>query len=271
MTNIVAIYLLNNCNDELIRWQAIRSLGKIENINKEITDIFINILIKGKIPSRYLIVESLSKIAIEDEYTINNLIEIIHQSDDIVTINCAVNILGKIAKDNEKAIKALIYLLENNSSLSERLKIAQNINEIVKGHPQAISTWLDIVTNGDNYYIRYAAIRCLSQVAVGNQTVIRELKRIAKIKGKEQSIIDGKKIAQIGLWSIDDNLFKRTIKKLLQPIINNMGLIIPLVLVVLIPLIYVVYFVARIVFFPINQVYYLYLWFKKQLLTEASK
>lgn len=80
--NIVAISLLNDCNDELIRWQAIRSLGKTKNVSKEITDIFINILINGKIPSRYLIVESLSKIGIEDEYTINNLIKTIHRSFD---------------------------------------------------------------------------------------------------------------------------------------------------------------------------------------------
>lgn len=152
----------------------------------------LEILINGTVFSRYLVAETLSKIAVGNETVITSLIKIIYRSQDKVTINCTTTILGNIAKDRPHAVRALIYLLKNNADLSQKLIIARQLNQIAEGHPQTIIAWLDIIAHGKSYSLRRSAVCHLSQVTVGNQVVIEELKKIANKKGKNSSVVEGK-------------------------------------------------------------------------------
>ena len=197
------VTLLNNCDRESVKLQVIRRLGTIASTNSQAIDVLINILINGKVLSRYLVAETLSKIAVGNEAVITALVKIIYSSHDKVTINCTATILGKIAKDRPHAVRALIYLLKNNINLAQKLTIAQKLNQISQGHPQAIIAWLDVIAHGKSYAIRRSAVQHLSQVTVGNKVVIEELKKIARKKEKNKTAIEGKKIAWIGLRQID--------------------------------------------------------------------
>lgn len=172
---------LNNCERESVKLQVIRRLGTIAQKNTQAIDILLEILINGTVFSRYLVAETLSKIAVGNEKVIIALVKIIYSSKDKVTINCTTTILGNIAKDRPHAVRALIYLLKDNNDLAQKLRIARQLNQIVEGHPQAIIAWLDIIAHGKSYTIRRSAVQHLSQVTVGNKVVIEELKKIARI------------------------------------------------------------------------------------------
>lgn len=216
------INLLNNCDRQSEKWKIIRRLGTIASKNPQAIDILIEILISGKVFSRYLVAETFSKIAVGNETVITSLVPIIYRSKDTVTLNCTTTILSNIAKDRPHAIRALIYLLKNNTNLAQKLILAQKLNQIAEGHPQVIIAWLDIIVNGENYSIRRSAIQNLSQVTVGNQIVIAELKKIAQKKGGNRTIIEGKKLAKIGLKQIDRSnqiqLMANKLSHLLQPL-----------------------------------------------------
>ena len=159
---------------------------------------------------------------------ITDLVQIIYRSKDTVTLNCTTTILSNIAKDRPHAVRALIYLLKNNPNLAQKLILAQKLNKIAEGHPQVIIAWLDIVVNGENYAIRRSAIQNLSQVTVGNQNVIAELKKIVHKKGRNRTIIEGKKLAKIGLKQIDRSnqtqLIAHKLSHLLQPLRTKLTL-----------------------------------------------
>lgn len=226
ITNLVN--LLNNCDRDSDQWKIIRCLGTIAPKNTQAINILIEILVSGKVLSRYLVAETLSKIAVGNETVITSLVEIIYRSKDTVSLNCTTTILSNIAKDRPHAVRALIYLLKNNTNLAQKLILVQKLNKIAEGHPQVIIAWLDIVVNGENYAIRRSAIKNLSQVTVGNQNVIAELKKIVHKKGRNRTIIEGKKLAKIGLKQIDRSnqtqLMTNKLSHLLQPLRAKLAL-----------------------------------------------
>lgn len=190
-------------NRKTSKLQVIRRLGTIALTNLQALEILVEILTNGKVLDRYLVAQTLSKVAIGNENVIIALIKIIYSSQDKVSLNCTTTILGNIAKDRPHAVRALIYLLKNNHDLAQKLILAQKLNQIAEGHPQVIIAWLDIIANGKSYASRRSAIQNLSQVTVGNQIVIAELKKIANKKGQKKTVIDGKQLAKIGLKQID--------------------------------------------------------------------
>ena len=226
VTNLVD--LLNNCDlGEAVKLQVIRRLGTIALKNPQAIEILMEILTNGKFLDRYLVAQTLSKVAIGNENVITALVKIIYSSQDRVTLNCTTTILSNIAKDRPYAVRALIYLLKNNTNLAQKLFLAQKLNQIAEGHPQVIIAWLDIVVNSNNYSIRRSAIQNLSQVTVGNKIVITEFKKMAQKKGGNCKIIEGKKLAKIGLKKIDRSkqtfLISNKLAYLLQQLINKLA------------------------------------------------
>lgn len=209
---LALVCILKNHNDELVKWKAIRSLGNIAIDNYDAIEALIEVLIIGLIPSRYLAAESLSQIAGGNEQVIISLTNLIYNTEDKVTLNCVSNVLGSIATDDRNSIDALVYLKNKILDSNTRLVIAQNINSITEAHPEAFDIWLDIIRNEDEYNILYETIRCLSEVSAGDKFIIHELKKITRIKGNDKSTINRRKIAEIGLWQINNNLFKKVLK-----------------------------------------------------------
>lgn len=247
---------LNNCDRESVKFQVIRHLGTIAQKNTQAIDVLLEILINGTVFSRYLVVETLSKIAVGNETVITALVKIIYRSQDKVTINCATTILGNIAKDRPHAVRALIYLLKNNNNLSQKLIIARQLNRIAEGHPQAIIAWLDIIAHGKSYAIRRSAVRHLSQVAVGNQIVIKELKKIALRDGKNKSAIEGKKIARIGLKQIDRHNKARPIANKLFYLLKHLTVRLAFLRAVALILLQFLNFTIYLVFNPLQKILY---------------
>lgn len=259
------VVLLNNCDlgkadalrdRESVKLQVIRRLGTIAQKNTQAIDVLLEILINGTVFSRYLVVETISKIAVGNEKVITALVKIIYSSQDKVTINCATNILGNIAKDRPHAVRALIYLLKNNNDLSQKSRIARQLNQIAEGHPQAIIAWLDIIAHGKSYAIRCSAVRHLSQVAVGNKVVIEELKKIARKKGQNKSAIEGKKIARIGLKQIDRHNKARSIANKLFYLLKHLTVRLAFIRAVSIILLQFLNFTVYLVFNPLHKILY---------------
>ena len=63
----LAVNLLNNCDRDSDKWKIIRRLGTIAPKNPQAINILIEILVSGKVFSRYLVAETLSKIAVGNE------------------------------------------------------------------------------------------------------------------------------------------------------------------------------------------------------------
>lgn len=206
------IALIHKSDRKIIRLKAIRGLGKIAFHNRDAIDTLIHVLLHEQTTSRYLAAESLSKIAIGDRIAINSLVEIIYRSQDIVEINCIANILCNIAVNNNKAIDALIYLLRESYDLSGKLIIAKKLNKISPNHSQAIAAFLDIIARGNDYNLRYEAMNYLSQFKTDNPIVIDEFQRIARLEGEKTSVVEGRKIAKIGLQNINRNWFYKICK-----------------------------------------------------------
>ena len=269
-TNLVS--LVNSCNKESDRWKIIQHLGTIAQKNPQAIDVLLEILIYGTVFSRYLVAETLSKIAVGNETVITSLVKIIYSSQDKVTINCTTIILGNIAQNRPHAVRALIYLLKNNANLAQKLTIAQKLNQISKGHPQAIIAWLDIIARGKSYAIRRSAVRHLSQVTVGNKVVIEELKKIAHKKGGNQTEIEGKKLARIGLRQIDrsNNLIILTITKLSHSLKQSVATVASLKKTITIIFLQFLSFIAYIIFNPLHKILYI-LRFRKPFLAKRNR
>lgn len=245
---------LNNCERESVKLQVIRRLGTIAQKNTQAIDILLEILINGTVFSRYLVAETLSKIAVGNEKVIIALVKIIYSSKDKVTINCTTTILGNIAKDRPHAVRALIYLLKDNNDLAQKLRIARQLNQIVEGHPQAIIAWLDIIAHGKSYTIRRSAVQHLSQVTVGNKVVIEELKKIARKKEQNKTAIEGKKIARIGLRKIARHNKARPIANKLFYLLKHLTVRLAFIRAVAIILLQFLNFTVYLIFNPLHKI-----------------
>ena len=206
------ISLIHKSKRKIIRLKAIRSLGKIAFHDRDAINTLIYVLLHDPTTSRYLAAESLSKIAIGEQRAIDSLVEIVYRGKDRVKINCIANVLCNIAVNNETAINAIIYLLKDSPDLSKKFIIAKKLHKISPRHPQAITAFLEIIARGNDYNLRYEAMNCLSQFATDNSTVINELQKIAKLEGREKTVIEGRKIAKIGLQNINRNWFNKICK-----------------------------------------------------------
>lgn len=188
--------------DELTNWATIRVLATLDVPRSEIIPALINLLKKGRPPSRHVVVEALQKIAKGDQEVINTLTRIESDFDEDLAL-CIIKALGEIGENNTVARNALIEVIYNRSSYEIRNFAARALAKVDSGTLEAIQVWLYLVQSREDYSIRAFAMRCLGEVAVGNPQVIATFKAMIQTQGNDQWSQETRTIGSIGLQEVN--------------------------------------------------------------------
>ena len=194
------IEILERANDEDIRRQAVKSLGKIGTGKERAITALVKLQeTTNDEYTRRQAAESLGEIGTGDERAIAALVKLLETTNNENTRRDAVESLGKIGTGNETAIAALVNLLETTNDEYTRWKVAESLGDIGTGNERASVTLVDLLETTNDEYTRWQAAESLGKIDPGNERAIAALVKLLGTTKYEYT----RKLAAESLGKID--------------------------------------------------------------------
>ena len=183
------LQLLEFNENEEIRWQAAYSLGKIDPGNETAITTLVQLL---KL-NQYLqydfrhVAESLGEIGMGNEMTIRELTKLLEKTENGCTRRLAIESLGKIGMGNEMAIRELAKLLESTENGCARRLAVESLGKIGMGNKMVIIELEKLLESTENGYARRQAAYSLGKIDPGNETAIAVLLQLLESTENEDT------------------------------------------------------------------------------------
>ncbi len=194
------IQVARSTRDEPTRWAVIESLSRIAVGDSLTISVLIELLPHSRIPTQRVISHCLSRIARHTPTAIPTLIERVRNSADPHTQQAVAIILGRIGAGDDRAITALIELVYESGDYDTRMQVIRSLRHLKATGPEVIDAYLHVIRNGEDYYIRYPAVEGLTEIASGDPKAISALTDMANQTGGLDPA--GRKLAAMGLKQI---------------------------------------------------------------------